>query len=351
MIKPAIDIIIPVWNRPVETRNCLVNLIDHSPDSRLIIVDNGCDRDTERMLEEFAEILDQRAILLRNDINQGYVRAVNRGLGHASAGLIAVIRNTSIVTDSWLVPVLRFAAERSDAGIITPYLAKPSDWKRGVGKNRPLSNIEADHGSLAAVFITREAYKAVGGLDEDMDGGVWCLRDLSRRALKAGFITSIVSESVVLFEDDIPLGSVERRNSAIKRSRELFRERWGEARSFSVHFPKGADMDILNKRLDIMLTGARQGHIFTVILHSGLFKNLSKAGLEFLHENIQYVKVPLLFEGRAIENTLKPVNLDSPEPEPVAGIDGIPFPSGIKAIPFSEVERTIDNTREEFYGD
>jgi hypothetical protein len=184
-----------------------------------------------------------------------------------------------------------------------------------------------------------------------MDGGVWCLRDLTRRAFRAGFITSRVGKSVVLFEDDIPLGSVERRNSAIKRSRDIYRGRWGEPRSFSVHFPKGAGMDILEKRLDIILTGARQGHIFTVILHSGLFKDISKAGLEFLHENIRYVRIPLLFEGKAIGNTLKPINPDSPDPEPVTGIDGIPFPSGIEAIPFSEIERLIGNARDEFYGD
>jgi glycosyltransferase involved in cell wall biosynthesis len=351
MIKPAIDIIVPVWNRPVETRNCIVNLMDHSPDSRLIIVDNGSDRETERMLEEFAEILDQRAILLRNNINQGYVRAVNRGLGHAGAELTAVIRNTSAVTDSWLDPVFRFAAERGEAGIIVPRLLRSCDSKRGAGMKRSLLHIEVDHGSLAAMIITRKAYEAIGGLDEDMDGGVWCLRDLSRRALKAGFITSGVGESVVIFKDDIPLGSVERRNSTVKRSRDLFRVRWGESRAFSVHFPKGAGMDIFEKRLAAMLEGARQGHIFTVILHSGLFKDISKAGRELLHENIRYVRLPLLFEGKAIENTLKPVDPDYPVPEPVAGIDGIPFPSGIKAIPFSEIERTVGNAREEFYSD
>ncbi len=58
MEKPAIDIIVPVWNRPIETRACLVNLVEHSPAARLILVNNGSDRETECLLEEFAESLD-----------------------------------------------------------------------------------------------------------------------------------------------------------------------------------------------------------------------------------------------------------------------------------------------------
>ena len=44
------------------------------------MVDNGSDRETEKMLQEFCEGLDDRALLLRNDVNQGLVKALNQGL-------------------------------------------------------------------------------------------------------------------------------------------------------------------------------------------------------------------------------------------------------------------------------
>ena len=252
MDNPLTDIIVPVWNRPVETRNCLVNLINHSPDARFIIVDNGSDRETERILEEFAEILDQRAILLRNEVNQGYVRAVNMGLARSDAPYITVSKQ-HIDRDGIMArnadEFLR-KADR-DAGIIVPRLVKGHECRQ-VKKNRPTSTpIEADHASLASMLMTRQAYDMIGGIDEGMDSGLWCLMDLSRRAYRAGFLTFRVEESVVFFEDDVPLGSVERRNTALQRSIDLYRERWGDSMIHTVSTcPRIADIDMLRQRLE-----------------------------------------------------------------------------------------------------
>jgi len=350
MDNPLTDIIIPVWNKPVETRNCLVHLINHSPDARFILVDYGSDRDTERMLEEFAEILDQRAILLRDNINRGYVRAVNRGLARSDARYKAVISNTSIVSGSWLESMTGFAETRSDAGIIVPRLIKSPGCKPGKNRHAAAAPIEADHASFAAMLITKQVYDIIGGFDEEMDGGLWCLRDLSRRACRAGFHTFRVEDGIVAYEDDITLGSVERRNLALQRSIALFRERWGEAGSFCLHFPKGADKNILGERMEILLQGARQGHIFTIMTHAQLFKELTKAGFDRLHENIRFLRIPLIFETRAIAKALVSDDPTIAAAQPVNGIDGIPFPAGINGMPFAELERMIVKTREEKYG-
>jgi GT2 family glycosyltransferase len=350
MDNPLTDIIIPVWNKPVETRNCLVNLIDHSPDARFIIVDNGSDRETERMLEEFAEILDQRAILLRDNVNRGYVRAVNRGLARSDARYKVVINNTSIVAGSWLEPMTGFAEGRSDAGIIVPRLIRGTGRKTVRKDPTATGAIEADHASYAAMLITKRLYDIIGGFDEEMVSGLWSLRDLSRRACRAGFQTYRVEEGVVAYEDDIPLGSIERRNLAIKLSIALYRERWGESNSYLVHFPKGADMKILGKRLETLHQGARQGHLFTVMTHGQLFRELTKAGSDRLHENIRFLRIPLFFEKRAIEKTLAAEEPVMAQVQPVTGIDGIPFPTGKDGMLFAELEHMIAKTGKEIYG-
>lgn len=351
MSNPSTDIIVPVWNRPVETRNCLVNLINHTTDARFIIVDNGSDRETERILEEFSEILDHRAILLRNDVNQGYVRAVNRGLARSDAGYLAVISNLSIVTDGWLESLTGFAQSRSDAGIMVPRLIRGPVQKQPA-KLPPADPpvLEVDHASMAAMFITREAYDRIGGLDEEMDGGYWGLRNLSRRAYRAGLYTFRVNESIVFFEDHLPMGSLERRNLVLQRSIALYRERWGEPLAYSIYMPKEADIDILRQRLDVLLTGARQGHFFSVITHGNLYKKLSKAVLEHLHENIRFVRLPLFFESSAIEKSLTAENPNMCGTEPVTGIEGIPFPARTGGIPFAELERMIKRAGKEIYG-
>ena len=62
MSSAGTDIIIPVWNMPTETRDCLAALVEHSPDFRLILLDIGSDQPTEQLLQEFADFLDSRAL-------------------------------------------------------------------------------------------------------------------------------------------------------------------------------------------------------------------------------------------------------------------------------------------------
>jgi glycosyltransferase involved in cell wall biosynthesis len=344
-----IDIIVSVWNRPVETRNCLVNLIDHSPQARFILVDNGSDRETERILEEFAEILDRRALLLRNDTNQGYVRAVNRGLARAEAPHIAIIRNTTIVTDGWLEPMLRMSTQRSEAGIIVPRLVAGSAGKPARSGHHGAEPIEVDHGSLAAMLLQKRVYDAIGGIDEKMDGGTWSLKDFSRRAFRSGFVTVRSDECTVYFEDEILFGSTERREQAVQRSIAQYRERWGGETSYCLYFPKGADINILRQKLDILQLGARQGHTFTILTHPRLHKELSQSGLHRLHEHLFFVRLPLIFEKNAISKALACGNETGSAVRAVTGIDGMPFPVATESITFAELQRMIEATRTEKY--
>jgi glycosyltransferase involved in cell wall biosynthesis len=350
MNNPLIDIVATVWNRPVETRNCLVSLINHSPDTRFILVDNGSDRETERMLQDFAEILDHRAVLLRNNVNQGHVRAINKGLAHSEAPYIAIFSNTSIVTDNWLEPLIRFARERSEAGIIVPRLIPLTAgkvWKSGLPPGTP---IEADHGSLSAMLFKKQLYDQFGGFDEDMDGGLWCLRDFTRRAYRALFLTFRVDESVVCYEDEIRFGSLERREIAVQRSIMQYRERWGAQSAFCVHMPKGVDLQALRHKLEVLLQGARHGHVFTLLVHAHLYKELASNALERFHENIRFVQLPLMFETKAISKAMASIHATTPGARAVTGIDNIPFPAGIHSISFEELKHIIATTHGEKYG-
>ncbi len=350
MSNQSIDIIVTVWNRPVETRNCLVNLIDHSPNARFILVDNGSDRETERILQEFAEILDKRALLLRNDTNQGYVRAVNRGLSRAEAPLIGIIRNTSIVTDGWLGPLVDFTGGKADAGIAVPRLVQSPLDKPVKGRNTPAAPLETDHGSFAAMTLKKRVYDIIGGFDEDMDGGRWCLRDFSRCACRSGFFTYKVETAPVSFADEVQFGSPERREQAVQRSIATYRSRWGEDGSYCLHFPKETDLNTLQRKLGLLLRGARQGHSFTVLVHPRLHKELMAAGCNRLHENISFVRLPLLFENTTIRDLFAAKSEMNAGLRAVTGIDGISFPTGIESISFAQLEHDIMATQSEKYG-
>jgi GT2 family glycosyltransferase len=345
-----VDIIVSVWNRPIETRNCLVNLAQHSPRARFILVDNGCDREAERLLQEFAEILDDRAFLLRTDVNQGVIKAVNRGLARAEAPYVMVVRNTSIVTGGWLEPMMEFAESRADAGVIIPRLIENHD---GSGKTPKLSAggvREVSHGSFAAMLIKRELYERIGGLDEEMDGGLWCLKDYSRRAYRAGFLTFAVEGGVVYCSEEISLGSAARREEALKRSVARFTERWGEERAFCVYMPKDVDLGALRQKLDMMLKGARHGHRFFILVHPALHRETVKAGCTSLHGNMIIEALPRLFTAGGLRKAIGRCNGAMPGTRTVMGIDGLTFPGMGECMTFSDLERSISATEAERYG-
>lgn len=345
-----VDILIPVWNRPVETRNCLVTLIDASPAARFILIDNGSDRETERLLEEFADILGERALLLKTSANQGFVRAVNRGLAQVEAPYGVLVRNTSLVSRGWLAPMLELADSRPDAGIIVPRLVREgSSEARRRNTDGAVTVTEVAHGSFAALLVRRELLALQGGFDEELDGGIWCLKDYSRRAFSNGFLTFAAEGTAVTYADEVLLGSEVRREETVRRSAATYEARWGREDVFCVYFPRDADPASVYGRLDLVLQGARMGQSFTVILHPSLHRSLSESGHSTLHRNIVLVQLPRFFaagELRKIVGRLMAVRSDTVA---VAGVDGLSIPGVDGVKPFGWLEDQIWQRQEAFY--
>ena len=106
MPLPSVDIIVPVWNNPFETRACLVAILTHSPEARLIIVDSGSSRETELMLEEFSEPLGEHALFITSERNIGLVPAINMGLASSDRDFAVIVRPHVMVTSGWLTTLL-----------------------------------------------------------------------------------------------------------------------------------------------------------------------------------------------------------------------------------------------------
>ncbi|QXE92249.1 glycosyltransferase family 2 protein [Geomonas subterranea] len=332
MTDAVIDVIIPVWNRPDETRNCLVNLINHTPEARLIIVDCGSERDTERILQEFADGLEDRALLMRDDSNIGFVRAVNRGFESSSAPFLALLRNTSIVAARWLDPLLQFAEAHPEAGILLPCL-DPGDPCEGP--------CEVERGSFAAMVIRRELYREIGGLDENLDGGAWCLKDFTRRACAKGYLTCQVPGPAVSHQEEAPLGSEQRRRETLQRSMTAFRERWGEGGSYLLHVPKGVELELLRQKLEWLVQGARHGDRYTVLLPSALGQAARQSGLCCLHENVKLVSLPRLSWDGKRRRFYEKLVAQRPGTMPVTAVDGMPFPWSERYLSFTELAERI----------
>ncbi|HEU0265933.1 MAG TPA: glycosyltransferase [Geobacterales bacterium] len=345
----SLDIVVPVWNRPLETRSCLVDLSKYAPDARIIMVDNGSDQETERLLEEFAEILGERAMFLRSGYNHGFVKALNRGLSMASAPLLAVVRSSSRVTEGWLTPMTTLVARRRDVGVVVPRLLK---FDGAVPRNvrAELSPpVEISHGSFAAMLFRKELYDAIGGFDEEFDSGYYALKDYSRRAYRAGYLTFAAEGAPVFFEEEQQLGSLARREELTRRSRHTFRQQWGEEQQFCIYLPKRMPVSQVRERMGMVVRAARIGHELTVLAHPSIYKTLVKEGGEHLHRKVHLSRLPRFFSDGAVKQQVNRLRVKDRTCRMVPASDTIRFPGMEGIMTFAEFERLIVTTERDFY--
>jgi hypothetical protein len=282
MPSPSVDIIVPVWSRPLEARACLSAILAHSPEARLIIVDNGSDRQTQLVLEEFSEPLAENCLFISSDRNVGLVRAINMGLARSDGDYVVIVRPHVTVTSGWLDGLLDVA----DAGMASPLFAGP-----GAPFPPPLprgcSRMETFGISFATLALRTELFMLLGGFDEQLDGGEWCLRDYVSRAGNRGYRTSITATSTVICADAPQLGSDARRREIAQASRDTCVGRWGAGRHYGLYFGKGVAAEGLADMMETVLAGARLGHRFTMLLHPFQAAQFRRLGWDSLHTSIQ----------------------------------------------------------------
>ncbi len=206
----SVSIIIVSYNTKDFIRRCLSSLYGDPSGSvgEVIVVDNASADGSAEMLEaEFPQVK-----LIRNPGNLGYARAVNRGIREAG-GRYFLILNPDIETGAEAIDRLRHFMDRHpEAGIAGGKLLNPDGSlqmscrtfysvpvvllrRTFLGKLFPNSGLvrkhlmmdwdhnsdrEVDWVTGACMMVRREAYEAVGGMDErfflyfeDVD---WCYR-------------------------------------------------------------------------------------------------------------------------------------------------------------------------------
>lgn len=296
MTEFPLDIILPVWNRPVDVRAALASFVADSPMARIVMVNNGSERETESILDEFAEALDDRALLVASARNIGSVAALNLGLSKSTAPLILVATPFTRISAGWFESVAAHFAENPDTGSLA--LSRYQ-------KSASSVCMEADCGSFDSMLIRRTLYESVGGFDDCMDGSIWALRDFARRSLTRGFNTVSLPCRHLSLLDHLEFGSDSKRKERVSRARECYGERWGDQRTFIFNCPEslfGLDADVLKQA---MLQSARQGDRIVITAESRISRNLLASGFSGIHENISFHPLPRFFSGRALSRVVE----------------------------------------------
>jgi len=289
IIVKKCDIIIPVWNGLEYTKNCIKKLKECTAyPYRIIVIDNASERSTEEYLENLSQTFPD-LILIRNNVNLGFVKAINQGMAASSGEYVCLLNNDTLATKGWLGDMVKVAEiPEENIGIVSPASnvfgvnsrdGKAGDWQ------------EIDGGRGFCMLIKREVIEKVGFFDEIFGLGYFEEKDFSRRAFRAGYISARAKASFVYHEDKVSFDRMHNRDDIFKRNEEIFNERWG--RSLSLAY-LAREKDKLEKKRGEIYSLLDKGHRINLFYTRKSDREVLKD-----HINIKYFKLRPIFFGYA----------------------------------------------------
>jgi N-acetylglucosaminyl-diphospho-decaprenol L-rhamnosyltransferase len=202
-VAASIDVIVPVHNHYALTSACLEHLARQTARHRVIVVDDGSSDDTAALLRQDWP----QATTIELGSNQGYTRAVNRGVS-AGEGEYVILLNNDVELRSDCLERLVAPMANTEIGSVAALMLVPGEEtidSLGVTADATLAGFARLQGHPAAdarghrSLLTgpegtagayrRSAWEQVGGLDERIRAYMEIL-DLALRLHTAGWKTA-----------------------------------------------------------------------------------------------------------------------------------------------------------------
>ena len=200
---PTVSIVIPVYNQIHYTYACLLSILENTKDVTYeIIIADDVSTDATKELSLYAENL----VICRNKTNQGFLRNCNQAAKAARGKYVMFLNNDTQVTPGWLSSLVNLIESDPTIGMVGSKLVYPDGrlqeaggiiWSDGSGWNygrlddpeKPEYNYvkDVDYISGAAILLSTDLWKQIGGFDE-LFAPAYCEdSDLAFEVRKAGY--------------------------------------------------------------------------------------------------------------------------------------------------------------------
>jgi len=204
----GVDVVVPVYDAREDTERCLASVLRHgSGDFRLVVVDDASNDPTLVARLEHLAADDARVVLLRNDVNLGFVKSANRGMMHGPDRDVLLLNSDTEVPAAYLDRLRAAAAHTPRTGVVSPLtndgtILSVPEWMTAnpLPEGLDLAAFDALIAATSArlrpeivtahgfcMLIRREVLDAVGAFDEVFGRGYGEENDLCERAKAAGF--------------------------------------------------------------------------------------------------------------------------------------------------------------------
>lgn len=260
------DIIIPVWNQPEATKNCIDSIERNtSYPYRLIIIDNASSHVTEKFLDDLKKNRNLSVMLIRNAENEGFIKAVNKGISLSTSEYACMLNNDTVVTKDWLTEMIDIINKDPQIGIVNP--SSNNLGQKVPGKmtlDEYVEGIKEKSGlfvelgcALGFCMLTRKKiFDEIGMFDEIFGMGNFEDTDFSMRATKKGYRIVRACGSYVLHEESRSFRKLRDFKIDFARNKKIYETRWGRQERVLFILDQTLRVDEeLSKRIDEELEG------------------------------------------------------------------------------------------------
>lgn len=303
----------PVWNQLPLTRDCIEHIVKNTRHPfRLIIIDNGSERETQEYLKELENNNKGAMTLIRNEANLGFVKAVNQGLQISQAPYICLLNNDVLVSEGWLTEMIKLADSDAKIGIVNPqseeadcesideYLKNKSEGL----SSRQGQFIEIMGAMGFCMLIKREASSKIGLLDEAFGIGGYDDMDYSRRAWQLGYRCVKAKGAYVIHRvhSSFDRFGKKKKRQIGRETRALFWKKWGRIPRVAFILTKPLnDQGLFDQVYSQAHNLARDWNMVYCFLKD------SAASFQIRHQSIRLIRYPdRFFLLRCLGQILKP---------------------------------------------
>ncbi|MDH3764695.1 MAG: glycosyltransferase family 2 protein [Nitrosopumilus sp.] len=217
-----VDIIIITWNGLEYTKRCVKSIKENTKnvDYRIIFVDNNSSDGTIEYLKQIPN-----SILISNDENKGFAKAMNQGLEKVNAKYTVWLNNDTIVTFNWLSILINHLKNVPKAGAIGPVSngtgiiqkveglesnepKKIKEFGIEVNKKYKKSVIEYHRIAGFCIVMKSDLISKIGKLDDDFNHGGYDDDDYCKRIREKGYKVLIAEDVFVYHKSGASFSSV-----------------------------------------------------------------------------------------------------------------------------------------------
>ena len=270
------DIVIPVWNEKALTQNCIERIKKHTRyPFRLIVIDNGSNKQTSDYLKDEKNKLTYSFVLIRNNENLGFLKAANQGFAQADSPYVCLLNNDTIVCERWLTDMIDIFNKREDIGVVNP-----SSNVLGQHANREnlddfAASLQSEKGTYQkmdfcrgfCMLVRRSLLDKIGLFDEIFDMGYFEEVDFCKRAQKEGIICVRSKSSYVYHIDRTSFKGISDVNRLFQKNKIIFYRKWGKPLWIAFVVERRESAKPFVKMINILLD---KGHKIVVLHKKGI---------------------------------------------------------------------------------